>query len=46
MFIKSIKFGYIWLVGDGKKVRLWEDAGLGSIPLAVQGPILAHLPHL
>jgi hypothetical protein len=28
--------GYRWVVGDGTKVRFWEDTWFGSAPLAVQ----------
>jgi mannosylglycoprotein endo-beta-mannosidase len=32
----SVKFGYRWKVGDGTKVRFWEDTWFGTSPLAVQ----------
>src|SRR4051812_48688278 len=34
--IRALKFGYRWNVGDGKKVRLWEDTWFGVSPLSVQ----------
>jgi hypothetical protein len=34
--VNSVKFGYRWKIGDGKKVRFWEDTWFGSSPLAVQ----------
>lgn len=30
-----MKFGYVWKVGDGTKIRFWEDTWSGSAPLAV-----------
>ena len=34
--VKSIKFGYRWIVGDGRKIRFWEDTWFGNSPLATQ----------
>ena len=34
--VKAIKFGYRWIVGDGKKIRFWEDTWFGTSPLATQ----------
>lgn len=34
--IKAIKFGYRWMVGDGVKIRFWEDTWIGTAPLDVQ----------
>jgi hypothetical protein len=34
--VQSIKFGYRWQLGDGSKVRFWEDTWFGTSPLAVQ----------
>jgi hypothetical protein len=33
---KSLKFGFRWSVGDGSKIRFWEDTWFGTAPLAVQ----------
>ena len=33
---KAIKTGYRWCVGDGARIRTWEDTWFGSSPLAVQ----------
>ena len=33
---KALKFGYRWVVGDGTKVRFWEDIWFGTAPLATQ----------
>jgi hypothetical protein len=33
---QAVKHGYRWVVGDGTKVRFWEDTWFGSSPLAVQ----------
>jgi hypothetical protein len=33
---ESVKFGYRWKVGDGTKIRFWEDTWFGTSPLAVQ----------
>jgi hypothetical protein len=34
--LRSVRFGYRWMVGDGTKVRLWEDTWFGTSPLSVQ----------
>jgi hypothetical protein len=34
--IIAAKMGYKWRVGDGKKIRFWEDNWLGSSSLAIQ----------
>jgi hypothetical protein len=31
-----VKFGYRWIPGDGRKIRLCEDIWFGTAPLAVQ----------
>jgi hypothetical protein len=31
-----VKLDYRWVVGDGTKIRFWEDSWFGSVPLAVQ----------
>jgi hypothetical protein len=31
----AIRFGYKWLVGDGKSIKFWEDTWYGNAPLAV-----------
>lgn len=33
---KAAKFGYRWIVGDGTKIKFWEDVWFGSSSLAVQ----------
>jgi hypothetical protein len=33
---RTVKFGYRWMVGDGRKIRFWEDTWFGTFPLAVQ----------
>ena len=33
---QGANMGYRWKVGNGKKVRQWEDNGLGSSSLAIQ----------
>ena len=33
---RAVKFGYRWFVGDGAKIRFWEDTWFGSSPLSVQ----------
>jgi hypothetical protein len=34
--VESVKFGYRWKIGDGRKVRFWEDTWFSTSPLAVQ----------
>jgi hypothetical protein len=34
--VKSIKFGYRWHLGNGKRIRFWEDTWVGNSPLCVQ----------
>jgi hypothetical protein len=34
--IEAVKIGYKWEVGDGRKVRFWEDQWFGSCSLAMQ----------
>jgi hypothetical protein len=29
----AVKFGYKWLVGDGKAIKFWEDTWYGNAPL-------------
>jgi hypothetical protein len=29
---KALKFGYRWVIGNGLKVRFWEDIWFGSAP--------------
>jgi hypothetical protein len=31
----DVKFGYKWLVGDGKAIKFWEDTWYGNAPLVV-----------
>lgn len=31
-----MKFGYRWMVGNGRKIKFWEDIWFGTSPLAVQ----------
>jgi hypothetical protein len=31
-----VKFGYRWVVGNGQRVRFWEDTWFGTAPLAIQ----------
>jgi hypothetical protein len=33
---QAIKFGYRWMVGNGRKIPFWEDIWFGTAPLAVQ----------
>lgn len=33
---KALKFGYRWVIGNGEKVRFWEDSWFGTSPLSVQ----------
>ena len=33
---QAAKMGYRWKIGNGQKVRLWEDNWLGSSSLAIQ----------
>jgi hypothetical protein len=33
---KAAKLGIRWKIGDGKKVKLWEDNWLGTSRLAIQ----------
>jgi hypothetical protein len=33
---KAVKMGCQWKVGDGKKVKFWEDHWFGSYSLAIQ----------
>ena len=33
---KALKFGYRWVVGNGRKTRFWEDIWFGTSPLSVQ----------
>jgi hypothetical protein len=30
---RSVHFGYRWIVGDGEKIRFWEDTWFGTSPL-------------
>lgn len=34
--VKALKFGYRWQIGDGVKIRFWEDIWFRNSPLAVQ----------
>lgn len=34
--LQSAKIGIMWLVGDGRKIRFWEDHWLGNSSLAIQ----------
>ena len=33
--VHSIKFGYRWKMGNGGKIRFWEDTWIGTSPLSV-----------
>ena len=33
---KAAKLGFRWKIGDGKKVKFWEDNWLGNSSLAIQ----------
>jgi hypothetical protein len=33
---KATKMGYRWKIGNGKRVRFWEDLWFGSCSLAIQ----------
>jgi len=33
---KAAKFSFRWKVGDGKKIKFWEDNWLGHSSLAIQ----------
>lgn len=33
---RAVKMGYRWQIGNGKKVKFWEDLWLGSSSLAIQ----------
>jgi hypothetical protein len=34
--VNSVKFGFRWIVGDGAKIKFWEDTWFGTSPLSVQ----------
>jgi mannosylglycoprotein endo-beta-mannosidase len=34
--VNSVKFGFRWIVGDGSKIKFWEDTWFGTSPLSVQ----------
>jgi hypothetical protein len=34
--VRAAKFGYRWKVGNGAKVRFWEDIWVGTSSLAIQ----------
>jgi hypothetical protein len=34
--VKATKMGYRWKIGDGKRVKFWEDNWLGTSSLAIQ----------
>jgi hypothetical protein len=34
--VKAAKMGYQWKVGDGEKVKFWEDHWFGTCSLAIQ----------
>jgi mannosylglycoprotein endo-beta-mannosidase len=34
--LRSVRFGYRWIVGDGTKIRFWEDTWFDTSPLSVQ----------
>ena len=34
--VHATKMGYRWIIGNGKRVRFWEDNWLGSSSLAIQ----------
>jgi hypothetical protein len=33
---RAVKFGYRWSLGDGNKIRFWEDCWFGTSPLSIQ----------
>ncbi|PNT73464.1 hypothetical protein BRADI_2g58801v3 [Brachypodium distachyon] len=33
---KAARFGYRWIVGDGTKIKFWEDTWFGTSSLVVQ----------
>jgi hypothetical protein len=33
--VNSVKFGFRWIVGDGAKIKFWEDTWFGTSPLSV-----------
>lgn len=33
---KAAKMGYRWKIGDGRKIKFWEDNWLGSSSLEIQ----------
>src|SRR4051812_20969221 len=34
--IQALKMGYRWSVGNGSRIRFWEDTWFGNSPLSVQ----------
>jgi hypothetical protein len=34
--VNSVKFGFRWIVGDGSKIKFWEDTWFGTSPLSAQ----------
>jgi hypothetical protein len=34
--LQAAKMGIKWVVGNGKRVRLWEDTWFGNSSLAIQ----------
>jgi hypothetical protein len=34
--VQAAKMGYRWKLGNGRKIRLWEDTWIGSSSLAIQ----------
>lgn len=37
---KAVKFGYRWVLGNGERMRLWEDTwfGIANAPRQSSGP--------
>lgn len=33
---RAVKFGYRWVIRNGRSIRFWEDCWFGSAPLVVQ----------
>jgi hypothetical protein len=34
--LTPVKFGFRWIIGDGAKIKFWEDTWFGTSPLSVQ----------
>jgi hypothetical protein len=33
---QAVRFGYKWIIGNGRSVKFWEDVWFGNSPLSVQ----------